>query len=207
MITDPAPIFTVPELTTSPSIFATSAKNSDELVFPFTVPVTTIFPLQLIFPFIVPWISKEPDDCKSPVRTVLAVIKDVSSCISPVGIIVFIVGVSLIFLVCSSFVFVGISLLTAAVSANVSFTIGLTAACFGCSLLTVSKSPSNFESSDSTSTFSPIVSTTRLSVAFVSGVPSGPSSLIACEKSSLKSLNNPINISSVFYSTVSALIY
>ncbi len=58
MITDPAPIFTVPELTTSPSIFATSAKNSDELVFPFTVPVTTIFPLQLIFPFIVPGYQK-----------------------------------------------------------------------------------------------------------------------------------------------------
>ena len=54
MITEPAPILTVPELTTSPSTFATSAKNSEAALFPLIVPVTTSLPLQVTFPLMVP---------------------------------------------------------------------------------------------------------------------------------------------------------
>ena len=54
MITDPAPIFTDPVETISPSTLATSAKNSDEFVLPLTVPVTTILPFHITFPLMVP---------------------------------------------------------------------------------------------------------------------------------------------------------
>ena len=50
MITEPSPILTVPVLTTSPSILAASAKNSEELLLPVTVPVTTSFPLHPMSP-------------------------------------------------------------------------------------------------------------------------------------------------------------
>ena len=54
MITEPAPILTVPVLTTSPSIFATSAKNSEDELLPLITPVTTNLPLHETLPFTVP---------------------------------------------------------------------------------------------------------------------------------------------------------
>ena len=48
IITEPAPILTVPDVEISPSTFATSAKNSEEFVLPFTTPVATILPLHVM---------------------------------------------------------------------------------------------------------------------------------------------------------------
>ena len=58
IMTDPKPILTVPELTTSPSTFAESAKNSADELFPITDPVTVNLPLHFRSPSILPLISK-----------------------------------------------------------------------------------------------------------------------------------------------------
>ena len=82
MMTEPRPILTVPLLTTSPSILAASAKNSDALLFPFTTPVTTSLPLQPTFPSTCPLISKEPLEITSPLIIVPSVITETSSAVS-----------------------------------------------------------------------------------------------------------------------------
>ena len=77
--TDPIPIFTVPVLLTSPSIFAASAKNSEELLLPSKIPVITNLPLHVTFPPILPRISMEPSAFISPLMLVPSVITVVSS--------------------------------------------------------------------------------------------------------------------------------
>ena len=54
MITEPTPTLAVPVVTTSPSIFAASAKNSAEEEFPVTLPAITSLPLHVTSPTISP---------------------------------------------------------------------------------------------------------------------------------------------------------
>ena len=77
--TEPTPILAVPVVATSPSIFAASAKNSEEELLPCTVPVTTSLPLHAISPTTFPSTLIEPTDSKLPLIDIPAVIIAVSS--------------------------------------------------------------------------------------------------------------------------------
>ena len=172
---------------------------------------------------IVPWISKDPSDARSPVKTVPAVITDVSSATAPkltvltgaLGVIVGATctcgsGVRLLFnnaalfikILSSSVVSTGLISGVAGSSSFFSFiTFGISVSKVALiagvsSFFTCSRRPSNLDNSFFTSTSSPNVLTTSSSglLSFADASVPGIISFTACEKSSLKSLNNPICI-------------